>query len=129
MKNSHHPYNFSILCLLRFWFPQMISQKTGPSFQHNFWKFSLHTFSKWSWLEKSVYSSKNLWNNVFLFFIFSLEHSDVFWMFLRLFTMLNMVFCKDFLHFYDQIKHQEDNSFYPLTKNNKSIETLPTKET
>ena len=43
--------------------------------------------------------------------------------------MFDMVFCKDFLNFYNQITQTAGNRFYPANKNNKPMETVQTKQT
>ena len=60
------------------------------------------------------------------FCVFLLEHFDVFWMIL-LFSFFDMVFCKDFVPFFNQIERKTGNRFYPPNKNNKPMETLQTK--
>ena len=95
-----------------------------------FTKFSFSPFKQRRRGEgrNSVYSPKNLWNNIPLFCVFPLEHIYVFWIFLLLFPMLDKVFCKDFTTFYNQIKHKAGNRFHPPTKNNKPMDTLQTKQ-
>ena len=56
------------------------------------------------------------------FCVFSLEHFDIFGMFLLLLAVLNMIFCKDFpgqnfTHFYNQIKLKAGNRLHPPNKN------------
>ena len=43
-------------------------------------------------------------------------------MWLLLFSIFDMVFCKDFSHFNDQIKHKAGNRFYLLSNNKKNHE-------
>ena len=62
------------------------------------------------------------------FCVFPLQYFDDFWMIL-LFSMFDMVCCKDFSTFLKQMKHKAGNRFYPPNKNNKSMGTLQTKQT
>ena len=61
---------------------------------------------------------------------FSLGHFDVFRLFLLLFSIFDMAFCKNVLHFYNHIKHKaEKKRFYPPTNNNNLVKTLQIKQT
>ena len=60
------------------------------------------------------------------FYVFTLEHFECVYCCL---PFLIWFFVKIFAHFYNQIKHKAGNRFYTSNKNNKSMETLQTKQT
>ena len=63
------------------------------------------------------------------FYVFQLEHFDVFWMFLLFLPILIWLFVKILPHFFDNVKHKTGNKFYPPTKSNKPMESLQIKQT
>ena len=117
-RNDRIPFSEQLLYffLLSFWFPHRFFIKLLPPSPNQFFKNFMSSFKKGGEVGNYVYPSKNLLNNICVYF---LEYFHVFGMFLLRLAMFDMVFCKyfpgkNFLHFYEQIKQKTDRVDPPI---------------